>query len=199
MATNGESSRDQVNLLEQKKLTVRSSSLSPRTHRVSPVILLLQICSNVLLMARIMRENATLCEEFVSKLSSIPLAQLSDAKGLTAPWLLTDNNVFNPAAAAAGAGALALISPTDDQDGKKRKRKRGDKEKKIKDPLAPKRPPSAYLLYQNEVRGAMKEKFKDLSYKEVLGEIAKSWANMTAEDKKVRARLRLAWEPRPVG
>ncbi|KZV86447.1 hypothetical protein EXIGLDRAFT_622021 [Exidia glandulosa HHB12029] len=102
---------------------------------------------------------------------------------LTAPWLLPggDQN-FALHSAAAGAAAATAV---DEADGKKRKRKRGDKEKKVRDPLLPKRPPSAYLLYQNEVRKHMQEKFKELPYKEVLGEISKAWNAMTPEDKQM--------------
>ncbi|KAH7105261.1 hypothetical protein BKA62DRAFT_689177 [Auriculariales sp. MPI-PUGE-AT-0066] len=69
-----------------------------------------------------------------------------------------------------------LGSPTDGTSGKKRKREK--KDKKLKDPNAPKRPASPYLLYQNDVRAAMKEKFPDLPYKELLGKIAESWTQL---------------------
>jgi len=68
-----------------------------------------------------------------------------------------------------------------------KKRKRGDKEKKIKDPNAPKRPPSAYLLYQNQIRHQMKEKYPELPYKEMLGKIADSWGQLGDKEKKVCA------------
>jgi transcriptional regulator HMO1 len=67
-------------------------------------------------------------------------------------------------------------------DGKKRKR--ATKEKKVKDPNAPKRPPSAYLLYQNEFRKEIKEKNPDMTYPQVLQEISKMWSALSPEDKK---------------
>ena len=78
-------------------------------------------------------------------------------------------------------------------NGKGVKRKREKKEKKVRDPDAPKRPPSAYLLYQNEVRKAMQAKYPDLAYKEVLGKIAESWGAMTEQDKLVRRRFCQSW------
>lgn len=78
-----------------------------------------------------------------------------------------------------------------------RKRKRGaaadgegksERKKRVKDPDAPKRPPSAYLLFQNQVRKEMVKQHDGLPYHEVLGEIAKKWAEMPDDQKKVRSR-----------
>jgi len=67
---------------------------------------------------------------------------------------------------------------------KPEKRKRGgDKVKKAKDPNAPKRPPSAYLLFQNDVRKDMQAQFPDKPYHEVLSEISKKWSAMSEEQK----------------
>lgn len=74
-------------------------------------------------------------------------------------------------------------------DGKK-KRKRAPagekKEKKVRDPNAPKRPPSAYLLFQNEVRKEMQARYPDKPYHEVLTRISERWSKMNDDDKKVR-------------
>lgn len=75
----------------------------------------------------------------------------------------------------------ARASPTED-DGKKKRKKT---EKKIKDPNAPKRPPSAYLLFQNEVRKEMQALFPDKPYHEVLSEISKKWSSLPDEEKAV--------------
>ncbi|KIM20726.1 hypothetical protein M408DRAFT_54305, partial [Serendipita vermifera MAFF 305830] len=56
--------------------------------------------------------------------------------------------------------------------------------KKPKDPNAPKRPPSAYLLYQNEVRKDIREQNPDMKYPEVLQEISKMWTALSDEEKK---------------
>ncbi|PVF99160.1 hypothetical protein CPB86DRAFT_783959 [Serendipita vermifera] len=73
------------------------------------------------------------------------------------------------------------ISPVG-EDGDTKKRKRGPK--KPRDPNAPKRPPSAYLIFQNEVRREIKEKNPDMNNNEVLGEVAKLWGQLTVEEKK---------------
>ena len=73
------------------------------------------------------------------------------------------------------------------ENGDSKKRGRGaGKEKKIKDPLAPKRPPSAYIEYQNSVREDFRKQYSDLPYSEVLKKIGLVWQGMTEAEKKVR-------------
>lgn len=67
--------------------------------------------------------------------------------------------------------------------GKKGKRKKAPK--KAKDPNAPKRPPSSYLLFQNEVRNELKQSFPDLANSELLKMISVRWAGMSDADKQV--------------
>ncbi|KDQ12713.1 hypothetical protein BOTBODRAFT_90657, partial [Botryobasidium botryosum FD-172 SS1] len=43
------------------------------------------------------------------------------------------------------------------------------------------RPPSAYLLYQNEVRHEVKKQHDGLPYHEVLGKISGQWSDLTDE------------------
>src|ERR1700744_1223987 len=64
----------------------------------------------------------------------------------------------------------------------KKKRKRREK----KDPNEPKRPTSAYLLFQNEVRKYYVDKHPGKTYTEVLNEISKSWKGLSEEKKDVR-------------
>ncbi|KAF9551559.1 hypothetical protein CPC08DRAFT_715034 [Agrocybe pediades] len=66
-----------------------------------------------------------------------------------------------------------------DEDGTK-KRKRATK---VKDPNAPKRPPSSYILFQNDIRADLKSKFPDISNAELLGMISEQWKAMPEEDK----------------
>ncbi|EJD00836.1 uncharacterized protein FOMMEDRAFT_51667, partial [Fomitiporia mediterranea MF3/22] len=61
-------------------------------------------------------------------------------------------------------------------------RKRG--EKKPKDPNAPRRPPSAYIIFQNEVRDEMKSINPGMVYHDVLNKISERWSKMTPEQKK---------------
>jgi len=57
------------------------------------------------------------------------------------------------------------------------------KVKKPRDPDAPKRPPSSYLLFQNEVRQAMKKANPGMANHEILTTISQRWASMTPEEK----------------
>jgi len=64
------------------------------------------------------------------------------------------------------------------------KKKRVPKEKKPKDKDAPKRPASAYLLYQNDIRKVIKEQNPSISNQELLQIIAKTWALLDPEKRK---------------
>ncbi|GAA5969172.1 hypothetical protein JCM11641_007498 [Rhodosporidiobolus odoratus] len=76
-------------------------------------------------------------------------------------------------------------SPEVDASGEPKKRKRGpNKEKKVKDPNAPKRPPSAYIEYQNSVREEFRKQFPNAPYAEVLKKIGLVWQSMSDSDKK---------------
>lgn len=59
------------------------------------------------------------------------------------------------------------------------------KEKKVKDPNAPKRPASAYINFQNDVREEIRRIHPSLPYKEVLTLIAEKWKNLPTEVKQV--------------
>ncbi|KAL7423411.1 hypothetical protein Q5752_000991 [Cryptotrichosporon argae] len=63
------------------------------------------------------------------------------------------------------------------------KKPRQKREKKLKDPNAPKRPPSAYILYQNEVREAVRAAHPGVAYKDILGIIAGQWKALTDEQR----------------
>ncbi|GAA5838389.1 hypothetical protein JCM9279_003229 [Rhodotorula babjevae] len=77
--------------------------------------------------------------------------------------------------------SVAAGESGDEVEGKKR---RGpNKEKKPKDPNAPKRPASAYIEYQNSVREEWRRDNPDLSYAEVLKKIGQNWQNMSDADK----------------
>ncbi|KAJ7667502.1 HMG-box, partial [Mycena polygramma] len=56
---------------------------------------------------------------------------------------------------------------------------------KKKDPNAPKRPASSYLIFQNEVRKQVKEKFPNMSNNEVLNFVKNQWNDMTEAEKQV--------------
>ncbi|KAG9024194.1 hypothetical protein FS837_005449 [Tulasnella sp. UAMH 9824] len=52
-----------------------------------------------------------------------------------------------------------------------------------RDPNAPKRPASAYILHQNEVRAKFRGEHLELSYRKLLPEIAKTWQNLDPVEK----------------
>ncbi|KAF9526265.1 hypothetical protein CPB83DRAFT_817278 [Crepidotus variabilis] len=70
------------------------------------------------------------------------------------------------------------LSPEVGESGKKRKRN-----VKPKDPNAPKRPASSYILFQNEVRKELKEQHPNLSNSDLLSLISEQWKNMSDEQK----------------
>ncbi|BGP21604.1 hypothetical protein JCM10295v2_000479 [Rhodotorula toruloides] len=86
-----------------------------------------------------------------------------------------------------GVGAVdkkgKAVKAEGDAAGTKRKRAPA-KEKKEKDPNAPKRPPSAYIEYQNSVREDFRKQYSDLPYSEVLKKIGQMWQSMTDAEKK---------------
>ncbi|TFK22190.1 HMG-box [Coprinopsis marcescibilis] len=66
----------------------------------------------------------------------------------------------------------------DADTGKKRKRV-----VKPKDPNAPKRPASSYILFQNDVRNDLRKENPTLTNPELLALISDKWKNMTEEEK----------------
>lgn len=92
---------------------------------------------------------------------------------------------------AAGASSKSAPANQDSDDGlspaeKKKMSKRAKKmARKAADPNAPKRPPSAYLVFQNEVRGDMRKRHPDLPYGELLGKVSEAWKALPEADKKI--------------
>lgn len=78
-----------------------------------------------------------------------------------------------------GMNKRKAFSTLDEDEGPK-KRKRNVKPR---DPNAPKRPASAYILFQNEIRKELKEKFPNLNNTELLAKISEMWKLMTDEEK----------------
>ncbi|KAI0751636.1 high mobility group box domain-containing protein [Daedaleopsis nitida] len=78
-------------------------------------------------------------------------------------------------------------APMHEEGGKKRKSRaddgEGKRKKKLKDPNAPKRPPSSYLIFQNDIRSELKAKNPGMPNNELLGTISKLWAAMPQERK----------------
>lgn len=75
-------------------------------------------------------------------------------------------------AATAAAAAAAVEKPA-------------KKEKKIKDPNQPKRPASAYILYQNDVRPNLQSLEAEMSYQDAMKKVSGMWKELTPAQKKV--------------
>jgi len=66
-----------------------------------------------------------------------------------------------------------------------KKRGRVPKEgKRIKDPNAPKRPATSYILFQNDIRDELKAQHPGLPYKELLGKVSEAWQKLADTEKK---------------
>ena len=65
------------------------------------------------------------------------------------------------------------------------KKERKQRTTKPKDPNAPKRPPSPYILFQNEVREGMRKSNPEMPYKDLLGAISLKWKDLPENQKKV--------------
>lgn len=86
--------------------------------------------------------------------------------------------------AAPGAGKKGAVKTPEQEAKAEKKRKRAEK-KANKDPNAPKRPASAYLMYQNEVRDQFKSSNPEVPYQDVLKMIGDSWKNLAEPLRKV--------------
>ncbi|XP_053423279.1 high mobility group protein B1-like [Nycticebus coucang] len=75
---------------------------------------------------------------------------------------------------------------------------KGETEKKLKDPNAPKRPPSAFFLFCSEYRPQIKRKHSSLSIGDVAKKLGEMWGNTAADDKqpdkKKAAKLKEKYE-----
>ncbi|EPQ25642.1 uncharacterized protein PFL1_06779 [Pseudozyma flocculosa PF-1] len=93
-------------------------------------------------------------------------------------------NVAGPSSDSGQTGSPGASTPTSKKV-KPMTKAQKRREKKAKDPEAPKRPPSAYLLFQNEVRQEVRKKHAGLSYPEVLGKVSEAWKALTDEQRKI--------------
>ena len=144
-----------------------------------------------------LRNAAAQCDHFIKILTTHPNAAANAfANNVETNFLtLASGNLgaqsLAAAAAAAGAsGQHGLHTNTTGTPGRKsmskEERRALKKQRKAnRDPNLPKRTPSAYLLFQNEIREDMREQFKELPYPEVLGKISEAWKNLTEEQRKV--------------
>ncbi|EMD41153.1 hypothetical protein CERSUDRAFT_111715 [Gelatoporia subvermispora B] len=112
-------------------------------------------------------------------------AQMDHFAQLVSHTPLTSNGMMPPAN---GQYAIPVLPAGATPTGKRKGRGAEDGEgrkrvKKVKDPNAPKRPASSYLLFQNDVRGELKGKFPDMPNNELLNHISELWKKMPPEQK----------------
>jgi hypothetical protein len=80
------------------------------------------------------------------------------------------------------APASAVDAPAETNGKRKRK------DKVARDPLKPKRPMSAYLLYQADLRKKLLEANPGMPNNAIMGMVAEKWRALTDEEKKVSVR-----------
>jgi hypothetical protein len=84
-----------------------------------------------------------------------------------------------------GLAPHALTEPAASADGSKKRK--AAKEKKAKDPNAPKRPVTGYLAYSMDQMPKLKEANPAMPHKVLVGLIGEKWANLPEDEKKVSA------------
>ena len=102
------------------------------------------------------------------------------------PTLYTDLSNLFPFLSPPSLLSLPALSAASKKGSKKdsgRKRKVRAK----KDPNAPKRAMSAYILFSNDHRAQVKEEKPDMKFGEIARELADRWKNASPKDKEVRA------------
>lgn len=140
--------------------------------------------------AEAMRNCATIAEQFADMVQDGDHPDVSHVAAMahgTQSKLSTAHN----SAAHIAVGASEQNGAPPAKAGRKRKAVDEDAEpvkrtRKPKDPNAPKRPASSYILYQNEIRKELREKHPGVTNSELLNIIAKQWAEMSETDKAVR-------------
>ncbi|KAK8854870.1 hypothetical protein IAR55_003609 [Kwoniella newhampshirensis] len=106
---------------------------------------------------------------------------------------LSPSNLSKPDFSQIAGGVQAALAPlngvVDSIPPVDLKKERKKKEKKIRDPNAPKRPPSAYILFQNEIRDDIRNSNPGMAYKDILGIISTKWKELSDAQKKVYEEL----------
>ncbi len=132
-----------------------------------------------------MRNCAQIADSFSKVVADAHYSQEAATifQGMTIQFTRTarfDLRILLDASEATKGKRKAAPSPEDGEVPKKRKRNI-----KPKDPNAPKRPASSYLLFQNEVRKELKEQHPNLSNTDLLSLISDHWKKMSDDQKEV--------------
>lgn len=167
-------------------------------HTFALIFVFAQMFESVNRLSQHMRSCADMCDNFIKTVArhnpntaAIILSQSAgpNSNAITNPFdardfLALTNGTLASGGGGGGGGASAAQNGTASPGKVKSKRER-KKEKKVRDPNAPKRPPSAYLLFQNEVRQDMRKRHPGMPYSEVLGKVSEAWKALTEDQRKV--------------
>jgi len=98
-----------------------------------------------------------------------------------------------------GVATLPLGGQGLEQDEGGPAKKKAKKEKRVKDPLAPKRPACAYLLFFHSMKAEVMASKPEMTYKEVMIEMGRVWNNELDEEQKApfvaqRQQLLVEWK-----
>lgn len=88
-----------------------------------------------------------------------------------------------------GLAPHALSETAATADGSKKRK--AAKEKKAKDPNAPKRPVTGYLAYSKDQMPKLKEANPEMPHKALVGLITERWANLPEDEKKVSLSIQV--------
>lgn len=138
-----------------------------------------------------LRASADVCDNFVRTMNSNAQAiQAARGAGTEQQPSFLPLGITPPAApASAQTTRQQQDSPQStaelDANAKKISKRAKKLAKQAMDPDAPKRPASAYIEFQNEVREDMRKRHPELSYKEVMSKISDSWKALTEDERKV--------------
>jgi len=136
----------------------------------------MQLIGGLGAVAETMRNCATIADHFAQLVGNVPFSP----NGMPGFHMLPPMGTPQVSAPVpAGRRGKRKAGEVDEDDTKKKR----VIVRKPKDPNAPKRPPSSYIYYQNEIRGQLKSKYPEISQNELLTRIAKQWSEMTQEQK----------------
>ena len=128
----------------------------------------------------------TRCVQIIEDYTRVAPGSISNPNGATNRLSNIDPALDNlPTTLSAFANAQQALAPLNLVEEKKKPKK----EKKVRDPDAPKRPPSAYILFQNDVRDKIRSDNPGLAYKDILALISEQWKGLSDASRKVRLSL----------
>jgi hypothetical protein len=192
---------DGIAQFEFHRMQVCSSFHSPFPNLCSTVFC--QLTASLTAVAESMRNSAKMADTFANIIKQSSFAPNSPAMHMIQGMnqMFPEGNLYalngsapgpsGPQQTPAAAAPPTTISRTtggkrkaaaleEGVEGGKTKRTR-----KPKDPNAPKRPASSYILFQNDIRKELKAKHPNIANSELLAMIAKQWQAMSDDDKSV--------------